>query len=439
MNRLILSAMGGWFDARGVWDHDEIVYGGMDDGHILSVQEWRHIATMGRDQFVRVVYAGYLYPFGHRASLVKVTERKFYTPEFDSEPKTAVLRQRMFIVVKEPEKKYPSATGTEPVDQTLRHFPFTSVKILTTITPSLDKPGDQEGFWPYVNEKKFKFHIIAEDIEQNKVEFDLPLFFGSSAFPDKGYSTSIVTNMTLSCGINGTSMAFADESKTGDTTLEVHNLTFDAVTEKKFIGDSIPPYYPLLYQAEVIIPAVKIIGHTDNKVTIEFEENYLEKGFSGAEVFATLATTPDLTFSGNADRSGGLIAPDMKISGLSRIMGPVGDVDSLVDPNNSDPQIDISKFFNDATLFGCIPLKKIINPLSIFNSNNNKNLPKMILSSDPSGPKTTYLWEEVPLKNFDSKKDEESIFIARDNANLTLKATIYLHWFISNVQLRILH
>ena len=43
----------------------------------FTIQEWKHRATMGRDHEVKVVYAGFLFPFGHKASLVKVTERKF--------------------------------------------------------------------------------------------------------------------------------------------------------------------------------------------------------------------------------------------------------------------------------------------------------------------------------------------------------------------------
>ena len=55
---------------------------------VASVIAWRiaresarhsdaRVATLGRDHYVRVMYAGYLWPFGHAASLIKVTERKF--------------------------------------------------------------------------------------------------------------------------------------------------------------------------------------------------------------------------------------------------------------------------------------------------------------------------------------------------------------------------
>ena len=46
---------------------------------------------MGRDTFVRVVVKGYLFPFGHQASKIVVTERRF-------EKGIAYLRFFTFIV-----------------------------------------------------------------------------------------------------------------------------------------------------------------------------------------------------------------------------------------------------------------------------------------------------------------------------------------------------
>jgi hypothetical protein len=40
-----------------------------------------HIAAQGRDHYVRIVYEGHLYPFGHRAALIKITEGKFIDTE----------------------------------------------------------------------------------------------------------------------------------------------------------------------------------------------------------------------------------------------------------------------------------------------------------------------------------------------------------------------
>ena len=107
--RLFLSALGGWLTSRGSWsypvtyryrtdppaDHRQPASGGrggaarrrwssapapgpvvVTEVAALDLVEWDHIATQGRDHYVRIVYEGFLYPFGHRATLVKVTERK---------------------------------------------------------------------------------------------------------------------------------------------------------------------------------------------------------------------------------------------------------------------------------------------------------------------------------------------------------------------------
>ena len=103
----------------------------------VDLEAWTHRAAMGRDYYVRVIYAGFLFPFGHAASLIKVTERKFEDiPE--NKGRAAYLRQRFFIVVREPVKTYPGSQQRHEG----RDFPFTQVEILTRVTPNLDQPGD---------------------------------------------------------------------------------------------------------------------------------------------------------------------------------------------------------------------------------------------------------------------------------------------------------
>ena len=106
VNRLMLSSLGAWIDLDARFQ-DPPPAG-------LSVLEWRHLATMGRDHYVKVVYAGWLAPFGHRANLVKVTERKFIqisltTAQSFAPVPTVVAynRQRMFIVVRSLRKVTP--------------------------------------------------------------------------------------------------------------------------------------------------------------------------------------------------------------------------------------------------------------------------------------------------------------------------------------------
>ena len=83
-----------------------------------SLVEWRHIATMARDQFVKTVEVGFLFPFGHRAALTKITERKVNpVPSGGLAGKPAAyLRQRRFIVVRQPVVSYPADDDNEPND-----------------------------------------------------------------------------------------------------------------------------------------------------------------------------------------------------------------------------------------------------------------------------------------------------------------------------------
>src|ERR1700674_245647 len=102
--RLMLTTLGGWLRVLGEWASP---LPQLTNSGPLTIQLWRHDAVMGRDQYVRVVYSGYLFPFGHRASLVKVTERKFLLRDHAAPPgMVAYLFQRMFIVVREPVRSY---------------------------------------------------------------------------------------------------------------------------------------------------------------------------------------------------------------------------------------------------------------------------------------------------------------------------------------------
>jgi len=67
--QLILSALGAWLDVSGVWSPPKVK---MADGMFKSliVESWQHQMAEGRDQKIRIVSKGYLYPFGFQASYV---------------------------------------------------------------------------------------------------------------------------------------------------------------------------------------------------------------------------------------------------------------------------------------------------------------------------------------------------------------------------------
>ena len=388
VNRLMLSTLGAWVDFHGAWSKGY---------HInIALEEWTHRATQGRDNYVRVVYKGYLFPFGHRASLVKITERKFY---YQGGRNVAYLFQRMFIIVREPTKQF---GDTKLQDATGRNIdlamPFKTVEITTKTTPDLEPPKqipgvgahDTDAFWPQVASGDFLFHLVGQDLDGQRTEFTTPLAFisveGGVAYDVtqmqtleglyKGSTGQYPARHTRSMG--GAKVAFAQSNRPGDTTLHTTDVTFGAYvpTKQQALPDDQPRFYPVVVQATVGIPAVEAILKSGDKPQISFNDHYLQHGLGGAnnpgEVFADIVgNKPPISFgSSNGGGTGtpGVVTPNLAISALSRVMGPIGgdptSVQSIAEGNIPSGQIEslLSQFFdNDAKILGAIPLSKIIN------------------------------------------------------------------------------
>lgn len=105
-SRLELTSLGGTLSARGTWPD------------LL----WEHDTVLGRDQRVRTVTKGVLYPFGHRAEFTTFTERVL-SPAAD--PATAILRKERVLTITEPVRG-----AVDEADPLHRRFPFAEVEIL---------------------------------------------------------------------------------------------------------------------------------------------------------------------------------------------------------------------------------------------------------------------------------------------------------------------
>ncbi len=118
-DKLYLSSIGAWLDLHGRWDDEPYINAGADP----VLLAWDHEATTGRDNYVRVVEPYYLFPFGHLANLVTITERKI----IDVHDPQARLYQRKFLTLREPVRTYDD-----------RRMPFKQVRIRPLVTPNLD-------------------------------------------------------------------------------------------------------------------------------------------------------------------------------------------------------------------------------------------------------------------------------------------------------------
>jgi hypothetical protein len=339
---LALSSIGAWLDLYGQWDTKPYAARG------LSVrQSWDHIATVGRDQYVRVATPGYLFPFGHSAVLITITERKI--KEF-SAPQ-ARMYQRDFIVVSEPARYY---TG--------RDLPFSEVRLDPLVTPDLqdpNKPGPEvlkpgELFWPNDSSGLFRWKLHARDQEGKAVRIHAPLLFVAQNITD----AAAITTAYEAAGRNvvdgrGQSIAYAPPKKSGDTSNETATLTFLGMPE---FGTSTPH----LQEASVVLAAMRHLTPSSGPVTVEYAAPYRNGGFGGAgnpgDVFLDVTSATQVTF-GSTEHSGGFIKPDINVGALSRVIGLAGD-SATVAANTFNP----AAFLGSALpkLFGLFDLIELL-------------------------------------------------------------------------------
>ena len=327
VDRLYLSSLGAFLDLHGRWPNTEPY----SSKGFQPISLWDHEAPMGRDQYVRVAYPGYLFPFGHRCALIKVTERKI----LDATNPQAILFQRKFIVLSQPLRTYDD-----------RRLPFRQVSIRPLVTPDIRDPLDPTTpfalagellFWPVVGSGKFRFTLDCFDHDGNRRRFQAPLLFVSEMLPQPvpGQRESDIRNAYVSdpespIPGDGQSVAYALGAIPGDTSFESVTLRFDGIPGPAGSSTSTP----FLTEADIIVPAMRHLAPAAPATTVSYAQPYLDEAFAGknteAQVFLATKNVATISFGTGTDRSGGFVQPDLPVRGLSRVLGAVGDIDDLV-------------------------------------------------------------------------------------------------------------
>jgi hypothetical protein len=276
-------------------------------------------------------------------------------------------------------------------------MPFPSVRILTAVTPNLDRPDsdaskippdeDQTLFWPCVNGEPFRFQCVATDLDGRPEPFELPMIYidntrlSSMTAAEENSLKAQAAWQDLSRGdrrranFKQQRVALAQSVKAGDTSVQADEIVFDAEVEK--LNPSLrsysqqlsrPPFYPKVEEARVRIAALaQLTGSTKNN-TIRWNAHYLQHGFASnaGQVFVDVASEPamaKLDFSTQGDRSGGFVQPNLKPSAVSRLTGPVtGNVGNFINGslNAADAFPASLSDLPLPLLFGCIPLGDVI-------------------------------------------------------------------------------
>ncbi len=382
VERLMLTAAGGWLALEAHFDPAKA------EG--LSIEEWRHRATLGRDHYVKVVYQGVLLPFGHRASLVKITERRV------KDDGRATLYQRLFVVVRQPERRF-LASGAAKYDH---RMPLRWVRILTPSTPPLAAPSkllavaEGQFFVPEIadvtgavgtgsvpGQVPFHFRMIGNDVTNRLVEFEGPLIFvEKTALENAGTKAAVLAKAnerSPEYPILGQRVAYAPPLDPDDTTLATTAITFDAEFDT-VTSERVHNYVlPVMRVARAPVPAMAAFTGQSDPVTLTYATAYRANAFGGASgagnqggLFLELAK-PDGTpinpndavpmgFQDQSQRSGGFVSPSVEVKALARRVGPVGG--DLVALAGNAAGFDVGGMFglDAAKLFGILPLSELL-------------------------------------------------------------------------------
>jgi hypothetical protein len=379
--RLMLSSLGGWLDSRGDWK--------VPNG--LSVEQWVHHAAQARDHYVRVIYKGYCLPFGHRVSLVKISERFFLK---DQPGNAAYVLQRMFFIVREPVRSFPETTLFKMVGGKKQYhhraFPFPVVRLITEVTPDIADPINtqinsqgQAMFWPSIpksggGQEPFRFQYVATDLDGNQIHFDLPAIFIDNMLANPAVGNGLA-NFQLAqqdwlaaanepwrtATLNRQKVALAPSAKPGDTANEIERIEFGAETEGLLGKVASPLMRPSIVKSVARQITIGALTGGDGNSTVRYDEGFLAQasGYGAGEVYAKIDTGGQgLDFKSCGNKSGGFVQPSLAPSGLSRKKGPVSG--NLADVASG--QFKPTDFFSQLSplLFGCIPLGELIKEIA---------------------------------------------------------------------------
>jgi len=369
-------------------------------GALLNLSEWSHIATLGRDHYVRIVYEGFLYPLGHRAALIKITERKIV--DHPTRGTLAHLFQRMFIVVRQPLRNFEDPEVHAQLEDGGRALPFRKIRLTTLITPDIADPNQTKivpggsAFWVRLGTGKsaadnFMFHGIAEDIGDNRIDFNGALVFvpnsaitGVSAIRD-AYDGSGEDRLFA---VPGQKFTLASGDNRDNKTLVTHGLYL--TTDGAPVGKRFGGFLPRLLKATVQVPAIDLLVGSGARPQVALHGAYLQNLPDNVnDLFAYVVKesgpakldAADSPASFAAKDAGGLATPDLAVSALTGVLGPVAgkQLDKL-----ARDEFDPADFFGamaEAKLFGTFPLKDLIASLTA-----GAGAPKMVLTRKVGPP-----------------------------------------------------
>jgi hypothetical protein len=384
-NFLALTALGASVNFQGNWT--------VGPNSRISLSQWTHRTSAGRDSYVRTVHQGHLFPTGHRAVYISVTDREFGTD--DAGQTSAYLVQRQYVTVTEPVITY---DGDPDEPNGGRANPMRTIQA-NTITVQVDGSSGDTAFWIQFNGADVPFSFVATDREGRTADYSMPMIWLDATVSDQTTINEIILIYAGSAGtrtspsLNGALFAFADTggAAPGTTAQHIDSYTFSAA----YAANDGANYYPVLYGAvplpsaapraatiagrapaaaqagglgppgaTIRLPGAEQLtgGPLASAPVVTVSPNYVSDGFeAGAtEVYLAIAQNgPPIQFP--PGMTGGMAGPNFSLSGIARDLGLLGgDLTDLLN-GNFDP----STFFGGlgpggGTLLGALSIIDLI-------------------------------------------------------------------------------
>ena len=341
----------------------------------LSLAEWVHRSSVGRDTYVRTQHFGWLFPFGHRARFIKIAER-----HFENGPShAATIRLTCFVMPLERVRTY--AVPDAPAADLGRQMPLRRVEILTRITQPIKCPTTFDAFAiesPVGQPFMFDLHVADAVGGGNPADIRMPLWFVFQGQDPQPAITGFSKDPWALDGdgdqpAGGVPMDIVGTPgvPSGDSTWRVKSITWSAVKTTQGSGTAPPaPFYPVATAIALRIPAAEAISGGATATSVTFHKRYLDHGLDPAQnpgaLVADMSAAPiALGFAGKGDRTGGLVRPDLSLTGLSRTVGPVGGPDLEAIANGNFNPSDFFKGAPAPKLFGAIPLDMVLTAMGL--------------------------------------------------------------------------
>ncbi|MCW2131658.1 hypothetical protein [Arthrobacter sp. VKM Ac-2550] len=384
-NRLELTALGANADLESEWEFpllppEELQGSGIEP---LGLRQYQHVATLGRDHFVRTVRLGFLCGTGHRAVLVKTVERLPDGIEVVGQApgggalfsSKGYLLRKLEVVVQEPVINYGPLAKAYAYEG--REFPLSSIRLTTTsavIYPWAEGDGP---FWLLDLERNLlRFNATGTDLVGSALDFTLPLMFVPYDWIDHHRTIAAVFHnqdpgMVATIGFSGRHLAVAPPGdRPGSTVLKVDTIRYD-IEQPPHTADPapdfpmnaagaprsyIPRFLPRVASITASIPAVDDLLGTGTVSELVPDPDYLKQGFDNAgnpaQTFVRMRD--ELPIALPSQRGGGLASPAQNAKALSRTLGPVSSPEQL-----QQGKLDLSAF-KDTKFLGTIRLLDLL-------------------------------------------------------------------------------